>query len=69
MIALPIKVGMKNFLIGILKWPHVIPAKSNKGFGIDAHTKIVMKPYFSMFSKINIFAFSIRVKFGFCLKC
>jgi len=45
-IAFPIKVAVKNFLKGILKWPHVIPAKSNKGFGIEAHNKIVIKPYF-----------------------
>ena len=28
------KVAPKNILNGIKKWPHVKPAKSNKGFGI-----------------------------------
>ena len=51
------KVGIKNFLNGILKWPHVIPARSNSGFGIEAQSKIVMNPYFYMFSKIKILAF------------
>jgi hypothetical protein len=63
--ALPIKVGIKNFLNGILKCPHVIPAKSNKGFGIEALNKIVMKPYFYMLSKIIILALSIKDKFYF----
>lgn len=45
-IDLPINVGIKNFLKGILKWPQVIPAKSNKGLGIEALTKIVANPYF-----------------------
>jgi hypothetical protein len=63
------KVGIKNFLNGIRKWPHVIPAKSNNGFGIEAHNKIVINPYFSMFSKIRIFAFSMRVRLGFFFKC
>jgi len=57
MIAFPIKVGIKNFLKGILKCPHVMPAKSNNGFGIDAHNNIVIKPYFYMLSNMNIFAF------------
>lgn len=51
------KVGIKNFLKGILKCPHVIPAKSNKGFGIEAHNRIVIKPYFYILSKMKIFAF------------
>lgn len=46
MIALPMKVAVKNFLNGIRKCPQVIPAKSNKGLGIDAHRRIVIKPYF-----------------------
>jgi hypothetical protein len=43
---LPIKVAVKNFLNDILKCPHVMPAKSNNGFGIEAQSKIVIKPYF-----------------------
>lgn len=49
MIAFPMNVGTKNFLKGILKWPHVMPAKSKRGFGIDAHKRMVMNPYFYMF--------------------
>ena len=45
-IALPIKVAVKNFLNGIRKCPQVIPAKSNNGLGIDAQRRIVAKPYF-----------------------
>ena len=45
-IAFPMKVAEKNFLKGILKWPQVIPAKSNRGFGMDAQSKIVTNPYF-----------------------
>jgi hypothetical protein len=66
-IAFPIKVAVKNVLKGILKWPHVIPAKSKSGFGIEAHAKIVTKPYFYKLSKIIILALSIKVKFGFFL--
>ena len=65
MIAFPMKVGIKNFLNGILKCPHVIPAKSNKGLGIEALNNIVMKPYFYMLSKIIIFALSIKERFDF----
>lgn len=32
--ALPINVAPKNVQNGTRKWPHVIPAKSNSGFGI-----------------------------------
>jgi hypothetical protein len=34
MIAFPMKVAPKKTLNGIKKWPHVRPAKSNKGLGI-----------------------------------
>ena len=50
MMALPINVAVKNFLKGILKWTHVIPAKSNKGLGMDAQRRIVIKPYFCKLS-------------------
>jgi hypothetical protein len=46
MIAFPMKVAVKNFLNEILKCPQVIPAKSKSGLGIDAHSSIVIKPYF-----------------------
>lgn len=46
MIAFPINVAVKNFLNGILKCPQVIPAKSNNGLGMEAQSKIVIKPYF-----------------------
>ena len=32
--AFPIAVAVKNIPNGIRKWPQVIPAKSNNGFGI-----------------------------------
>ena len=41
-IAFPIEVAPKNVMKGIKKWPQVIPAKSNKGFGIEAHKSTVM---------------------------
>ena len=43
MIALPIKVAVKNVKNGIFKLPHVIPAKSNKGLGTEANKRIVIK--------------------------
>lgn len=61
MMALPIKVAKKNFLNGTRKWPHVIPAKSNSGFGIDAPIRIVINPYFWMLSYKTILAFSMKV--------
>lgn len=61
MIALPIKVAVKNFLNGILKCPHVIPAKSNNGLGIDAHKSIVINPYFCKLSYIITLALSKNV--------
>lgn len=69
MMAFPINVGTKNFLKGIRKWPQVIPAKSKSGFGMDAQRRMVINPYFSIFSKIRILAFSIKVRFCFCFKC
>ena len=39
MIDLPSAVAPKNNEKGIKKWPHVNPAKSNKGFGILAKKK------------------------------
>src|SRR5688572_12775675 len=47
MIALPSKVAPKKVQNGTKKWPHVMPARSNKGLGMDAHAKIPMKPAFS----------------------
>lgn len=61
MIAFPINVAKKNFLNGILKCPQVIPAKSKSGLGIEAQSKIVIKPYFSILSYIAILALSINV--------
>lgn len=60
-IAFPIKVAEKNVLNAILKWPHVIPAKSNKGLGMEAQAKTVINPYFCNLSKINNFILSINV--------
>ena len=64
MMALPMNVAEKKVLKGMRKWPQVMPARSNKGFGMEAHAKIVQKPYFSMLSKMMILARSINV--GFC---
>jgi len=50
MIALPTKVAEKNVLKGIRKCPQVIPAKSNRGLGMEAQAKIVANPYFYMLS-------------------
>jgi len=40
------KVAVKNTANGICKWPHVSPAKSNKGFGIEAAKVTVKKAFF-----------------------
>lgn len=50
MIAFPMKVAEKKVLKGILKCPQVIPAKSNRGLGIDAHARMVKNPYFYILS-------------------
>merc|ERR1711993_34634 len=42
--AFPINVAPKNVQKGTKKWPHVIPAKSNNGFGMEAHAKIPKNP-------------------------
>ena len=36
-------VAKKNVVNGMRKWPHVIPAKSNSGFGIEAQSNTVIK--------------------------
>ena len=46
MIAFPIAVAEKNVRKGIKKCPHVIPAKSNKGLGIEAQSKTVINACF-----------------------
>lgn len=48
--ALPIKQAEKNILKGMRRCPQAIPAKSKRGFGIDAQNRTVQKPYFSMLS-------------------
>ena len=42
----PILVAIKKVAKEIPNVPQVIPAKSNKGLGILAHNKTVIKPYF-----------------------
>jgi hypothetical protein len=44
--AFPIIVDKKKVKNGILKCPHVIPAKSNNGLGIEARRSIVINPWF-----------------------
>ena len=39
-------VAPKNVQKGTRKWPHVMPARSNSGLGIDAHARIPRKPTF-----------------------
>lgn len=56
MIAFPIKVAPKNTHKLTPKCPHKMPAKSNKGFGILAHIKIVTKPCFFKDFAIKFFA-------------
>lgn len=47
--ALPSNVAPKNVQNGTKKWPHVIPAKSNNGFGIYFENNIgEIDEYFDM---------------------
>ena len=48
----PMAVAVKNVIKGIPKCPHVIPAKSNNGFGTEAQIKTVIKPYFCKLYKL-----------------
>ena len=64
-IAFPTKVALKKVLKGILKCPQVMPAKSERGLGIDAQARIVPKPYFYILSYMTILAFSMKVFFCF----
>ena len=59
------KVAVKKVRKGILKCPQVIPAKSKRGLGIEAHARMVPKPYFYMLSYMIILAFSISVFLSF----
>ena len=63
--AFPMKVAEKNVLKGILKWPLAIPARSNRGLGIDAAHNIAQKPYFYILSKIKSFIFYTKVSSNF----
>ena len=36
-LTFPMSVAPKNVQKGTRKCPHVMPARSNSGFGIDAH--------------------------------
>jgi len=40
LMALPMSVGMKKAKNGMSKWPHAKPAKSNRGFGMEAKSII-----------------------------
>lgn len=46
--ALPRNVAPKKVANGTRKCPHVIPAKSNNGFGMEANRRIPKKPSFFM---------------------
>ena len=57
-IDFPIAVAVKKVVNGIKKWPQVIPAKSNKGLGIDAHNSTVMNACFYKLLYISYFNFA-----------
>lgn len=59
-IAFPINVAPKNVLNGILKCPQVIPARSNRGFGMEAHSNTVINPYFCSIWNIRTLSFSTK---------
>ena len=59
------KVAEKKVLKGILKWPLAIPAKSNRGLGIDAAHRIAQKPYFYILSKIKSLILSTKLRSAF----
>jgi len=44
--AFPKKQAPKNVQKGIKNYPQIIPAKSNKGFGIDANKNTVINAYY-----------------------
>ncbi len=46
MTALPSAVAVKKVIKGMPKCPHVMPAKSKSGFGMEAHNRTVINPYF-----------------------
>ena len=55
--AFPINVDMKNVQKAMRKCPHVIPAKSNNGFGIDAHKRTVINAWFFNWLNTNFLTF------------
>jgi hypothetical protein len=60
MMALPIKHAPKNTLKGIRKWPQRNPARSNRGFGIEARAKITRNAFFYSVLYMRTFSLSIR---------
>jgi len=44
--ALPIAVARKKVLNGIRKCPHIMPARSKSGLGIEAHRSTTMNAFF-----------------------
>ena len=61
--AFPIKVAPKNVQNGTKKWPQVIPARSNNGFGIEAAARMPKNPTRWTKSCINSFPRVIKSKF------
>ena len=51
--ALPSTVAPKNVANGTPPKPHARPARSNSGFGIEAHAKIAQKPYLQPMAKMG----------------
>uniref|UniRef100_A0A8D8YDS0 Uncharacterized protein n=1 Tax=Cacopsylla melanoneura TaxID=428564 RepID=A0A8D8YDS0_9HEMI len=67
MTAFPMSVAPKNVQNGIRKWPQVMPAKSNNGFGMDAHARIPKNP--TLLTRVSIFSFILSTRVivsGFC---
>lgn len=62
-------VALKKVVKGMRKCPQVIPARSNSGLGIEAHSRTVMNPYFCSMLKINSFSLSIRGRLPVGFRC
>jgi len=60
-IDFPMAVAVKNVRKEIPKLPQVIPAKSNRGFGIEAQRRIAINPYFYKLLYIMIFNLDIKL--------
>jgi hypothetical protein len=57
--ALPRKVAVKKVRKGMRKCPQVMPARSNRGLGMEAHSRTVMNPYLCNICTSSSFNLSI----------